>query len=51
MKRFIFALLLVVLAVSGAFAEPSGKVMMYSSMQEDQLVAIKKALKQNIPAL
>ena len=41
MKRIILAFILVVMAVSFAFAEPSGKVMMYSSMQEDQLVAIK----------
>ena len=51
MKRIILAFILVVMAVSFAFAEPSGKVMMYSSMQEDQLVAIKKGFEAKYPGV
>ena len=47
MKRFILALILVVMLVSSAMA--AGKVMMYSSMQEDQLVAIKKGFEAKYP--
>ena len=47
MKRFILALLLVILSVSSAFS--AGKVMMYSSMQEDQLVAIKRGFEAKYP--
>lgn len=53
-KRFIAILLVfsVFLAVfaSVAFAqEPSGTVMLYSSMQEDQLIAIKQAFEKKYP--
>ncbi|MBQ7560365.1 MAG: ABC transporter substrate-binding protein [Synergistaceae bacterium] len=51
MKRFypvILSLMLVFIA-SSAFAAPSGKVMMYSSMQEDQLVAIKRGFEAKYP--
>ncbi|MBQ9433233.1 MAG: ABC transporter substrate-binding protein [Synergistaceae bacterium] len=48
MKRTLLAVLLVVLAVSSAFGA-SGKVMLYSSMQEDQLVAIKKGFEAKYP--
>ena len=51
MKRIILAFILAVMAVSFAFAEPSGKVMMYSSMQEDQLVAIKKGFEAKYPGV
>ncbi|MBQ7733820.1 MAG: ABC transporter substrate-binding protein [Synergistaceae bacterium] len=47
MKRFTLALLLVILSVSSAFS--AGKVMMYSSMQEDQLVAIKRGFEAKYP--
>ena len=52
MKRFAALLALLALSFAGAaFADPSGtgKVMMYSSMQEDQLVAIKKGFEAKYP--
>ena len=52
MKRFAALLALLALSfVGAAFADPSGtgKVMMYSSMQEDQLVAIKKGFETKYP--
>mgnify|MGYP002627243129 CR=1 FL=1 len=39
------------LLVSSAMAAPSGKVMLYSSMQEDQLVAIKKGFEAKYPEI
>lgn len=54
MKRAVFAAVIFsfcVLAVSSAMAAPSGKVMMYSSMQEDQLVAIKKGFEAKYPGI
>ena len=48
MKRTFLAVMLVVLAVSSAFGA-QGKVMLYSSMQEDQLVAIKKGFEAKYP--
>lgn len=51
MKRVFLAFILVVLSASFAFGEPSGKVMMYSSMQEDQLVAIKKGFEAKYPKI
>ena len=54
MKRLVFAAVLFslcVFAVSPALAAPSGKVMMYSSMQEDQLVAIKKGFEAKYPGI
>ena len=51
MKRIILSLLLVLFAVSAAFSAPSGKVMMYSSMQEDQLVAIKRGFEAKYPGI
>ena len=51
MKRVFLAFVLVVLSASFAFGEPSGKVMMYSSMQEDQLVAIKKGFEAKYPKI
>ena len=49
MKRILLAVMFMVLAVSSAMAAPSGKVMLYSSMQEDQLVAIKKGFEAKYP--
>ncbi|MBR1417746.1 MAG: ABC transporter substrate-binding protein [Synergistaceae bacterium] len=52
MKRFAALLALLALSFAGAaYADPSGtgKVMMYSSMQEDQLVAIKKGFEAKYP--
>ena len=37
------------MTAAAAFAAPSGKVMVYSSMQEDQLVAIKKGFEAKYP--
>ena len=51
MKRIILSLLLVLFAVSAAFSAPSGKVMIYSSMQEDQLVAIKRGFEAKYPGI
>ena len=54
MKRISFAAILFafcVLVVSSATAAPAGKVMMYSSMQEDQLVAIKKGFEAKYPGI
>ena len=54
MKRISFAAILFafcVLVVSSATAAPAGKVMMYSSMQEDQLVAIKKGFEAKYPGV
>ena len=53
MKR-VFALLLVltlVMSLSAALAEPSGKVMLYSSMQEAQLQAIEQAFEAKYPGV
>lgn len=47
MKRLVLSLLLVALVASTAFG--AGKVMLYSSMQEDQLVAIKKGFEAKYP--
>ena len=47
MKRLVLSLVLVALAASTAFG--AGKVMLYSSMQEDQLVAIKKGFEAKYP--
>ena len=47
MKRLVLSLLLVALVASNAFG--AGKVMLYSSMQEDQLVAIKKGFEAKYP--
>ena len=51
MKRVLAALLAIacVMTAAAAFAAPSGKVMVYSSMQEDQLVAIKKGFEAKYP--
>ena len=51
MKRFSAVLLAAafILTAGAAFAAPSGKVMVYSSMQEDQLVAIKKGFEAKYP--
>ncbi|HHW73257.1 MAG TPA: ABC transporter substrate-binding protein [Firmicutes bacterium] len=51
-RRRMFGLLVVlslVLAVAGVGLAASGKVMLYSSMQEDQLLAIKKGFEAKYP--
>lgn len=53
MKR-IFLMLTVfalILSASSVMAAPSGKVMLYSSMQEDQLVAIKRGFEAKYPGI
>ena len=52
MKRFIMSLLLA-FVVSSLFVVPAlaSKVMMYSSMQEDQLVAIKRGFEAKYPGI
>ena len=49
MKRTLFVVVFLALLASSAMAAPSGKVMLYSSMQEDQLVAIKKGFEAKYP--
>ena len=52
MKRFLTALLVgasLLSLAAAACAAPSGKVMLYSSMQEDQLVAVKKGFEAKYP--
>ena len=46
---FILALVMVLSVSAVAFAEPSGKVMLYSSMQEAQLQAIEQAFEAKYP--
>ena len=47
----ILALVMVLALSAAAFAEPSGKVMLYSSMQEAQLQAIEQAFEAKYPAV
>jgi len=52
MKRFLtvaLAGLFIASLAAAAMAAPSGKVMLYSSMQEDQLVAVKKGFEAKYP--
>ena len=53
MKKIVALALamIMVLAVTAALAEPSGEVMLYSSMQEAQLQAIKKAFEAKYPTV
>ena len=54
MKKIValaLALILTLSVASFALAEPSGKVMLYSSMQEAQLQAIKKAFEAKYPTV
>ena len=54
MKKTLALLLALVLVLSvsaAAFAEPSGKVMLYSSMQEAQLQAIEQAFEAKYPTV
>ena len=53
MKKIVALALamIMVLAVTTALAEPSGEVMLYSSMQEAQLQAIKKAFEAKYPTV
>ena len=53
MKKVVALLLamIMVLAVTAALAEPSGKVMLYSSMQEAQLQAIEQAFEAKYPTV
>ncbi len=53
MKRTVAILLAMIMIVSlaSALAEPSGEVMLYSSMQEAQLQAIKKAFEAKYPTV
>ena len=48
---FILALVMVLSVSAAAFAEPSGKVMLYSSMQEAQLQAIEQAFEAKYPTV
>ena len=48
---FILALVMVLSVSAIAFAEPSGKVMLYSSMQEAQLQAIEQAFEAKYPTV
>ena len=48
---FILALVMVLSVSAVAFAEPSGKVMLYSSMQEAQLQAIEQAFEAKYPTV
>ena len=45
MKKLVALLLacMLILAAAAAMAEPSGTVMLYSSLKEKQLVAVKEA--------
>ena len=47
---FLVALMLV-MSLSASLAEPSGKVMLYSSMQEAQLQAIEQAFEAKYPTV
>ena len=47
----ILALVMVLALSAAAFAEPSGKVMLYSSMQEAQLQAIEQAFEAKYPTV
>ncbi len=49
MKKIIAALALCLTAAGCAAAAPSGTVMLYSSMQEDQLIAIKQGFEKKYP--
>ena len=54
MKKIVammLALIMVLSMVSVAMAEPSGKVMLYSSMQEAQLQAIEQAFEAKYPGV
>ena len=53
MKKIVALALamIMVLAVTAALAEPSGEVRLYSSMQEAQLQAIKKAFEAKYPTV
>lgn len=51
MKKMFAALVIGMAAVGCAFAAPSGKVMMYSSMQEKQLIAIKQGFEKKYPEI
>ena len=53
MKKIVALLLamIMVLAVTAALAKPSGKVMLYSSMQEAQLQAIEQAFEAKYPTV
>ena len=53
MKKLVALLLamIMVLSIAAALAEPSGEVMLYSSMQEAQLTAIKEAFVAKYPTV
>ncbi|MBR5980628.1 MAG: extracellular solute-binding protein, partial [Firmicutes bacterium] len=52
MKKIVTLAVLAALAcAASAFAEPSGTVMMYSSMQEKQLVAIREGFEKKYPGV
>ena len=48
---FLLALVMILSVSAAAFAEPSGKVMLYSSMQEAQLQAIEQAFEAKYPTV
>lgn len=51
MKKYIAAFALSLAFAACAAAEPSGTVMLYSSMQEDQLIAIKQGFEKKYPGV
>lgn len=48
-KIFALALTILVICACAVLASPSGTVMMYSSMQEDQLIAVKQGFEAKYP--
>ena len=53
MKKLVALLLacMLILAAAAAMAEPSGTVMLYSSLKEKQLVAVKEAFEAKYPGI
>lgn len=56
MKKFLSLCLALVMVfalfcVTASAEEPTGKVMLYSSMQEDQLMAVEKAFEAKYPGI
>lgn len=53
MKKLVALLLacMLILAAVAAMAEPSGTVMLYSSLKEKQLVAVKEAFEAKYPGI
>ena len=53
MKKLVALLLacMLIIAAAAAMAEPSGTVMLYSSLKEKQLVAVKEAFEAKYPGI